>query len=116
MKTIPLAKAVKPKRIITDREVDRFIRFLVALVRRKRLKRMLGVERCAAWAGLTHKGWRMVEHRRRWPSARTLARMIVAVNLQIEEFATALAARKIRHLRRNGTRNNCSSRQALAAG
>jgi hypothetical protein len=43
-----------------------------------------------------------VEHLKRSPGARTLAAMMVAVNLTALDIAEALNRRKIRHLRRIG--------------
>lgn len=99
MKARSLAQAAKPKRIISVREVDRCIRFEVALVKWKRLKSHHSVEKCAAWVGLSAKGWRKVEHRRSIPNGRTRLLMIVAVNLTLAEIVMAMQRRKIRHLR-----------------
>ena len=100
MKRQPTANVAPPRRIITAREVDRFIRFEVALIKQKRKKMGLGVEKCAGWVGLTPRGWRKVEHRRTSPTSKTLVRMKVAVNLTFEEVRAALEGRKMQHLRR----------------
>ena len=91
--------AVRPKRIIEDREEDRFIRFEVALIKWKRKQRNLSVERCAGWVGLTPRGWRKVEHRRSSPSGKTRVRMMLAVNLTLADIVVAMQRRKIPHLR-----------------
>lgn len=95
--------------IVTDREVRRFARALVGLVRWKRRRHRLSMETCAAWAGLALRTWRNVERRREYPNTLTLIRMMIAVNLTLAEGLTILEARKIKHLRRVEVRKNSAS-------
>ncbi len=95
----PPPPAAPPRRIISEREVQRFIRFEVALIKCKRRQRKLSVEKCAGWVGLTPRGWRKVEHRKSSPTERTLVLMMVAVNLTLAEIVVAMQRRKTKHLR-----------------
>lgn len=104
-------KRKKPDLIISDREVNRYARAEVALVRWKRLKRKWSVESCAEPVGVSPKTWRNVEHGRHYPNERTLIRMRVGVNLTPEEILETLMRRKIKHLRRIEARKNSSNRQ-----
>ena len=94
---------------MSDREVRRFVRVLVALVRWKRRRQGLSMEVCARWAGLALRTWRNGEHGRGCPNAGTLTRMMVAINLTPEEVFTLLEGRKIKHLRRVEVRKNFAS-------
>ena len=98
MKARSLAQAAKPQRIISDKDVNRCIRFEVALVKWKRKKQDLSVEKCAKWVGLTPRGWRKVEHRKNSPTGKTMVRMMAAVNLTLAEIVMAIHRRKIRQL------------------
>ncbi len=109
MKAKGAVKLGKSGAIVSEREVRRFARAVVALVRWKRLKRRLPMEACAGWAGLLLRGWRNAERGRTAPNLRTLARMLVAVNLTLEDVLAILEARKIKHLRRISGRNNYAS-------
>ena len=101
--------------IVSGREVRRFVRAQVAVVRLKRRRQGLSIEVCASWAGLSPRTWRNVEHGRVSPNSLTLARMWVAVNLSLEEMLTVLQARKIQHLRRIGVRKKIASGGATGA-
>ena len=93
----------KPVPVITDREVNRFIRAAVALIRRGRVKVHLTVEDVAPLAGLSPHGWRNIERGKRKPLLATLVRMIVGLNLSILDGILTLQGRKIQHLRRIGS-------------
>ena len=95
--------------IVSAREIRRYVRAQVALVRWKRLRRGLPMEVCAQWAGVSLRGWRDTEHARHSPNSTTLTRMMVAVNLTLEEALALLQARKIKHLRRVAERKNFAS-------
>lgn len=106
---------VKVELIISAKEVDRYIRFKVALVRWRRRSLHLSVELCAGCVGLSPKGWYRVEHGQRSPTEKTMVRMQAAVNLTDGDVQAAADRRKIKHLRRIGARNNCSNFQAPGA-
>lgn len=98
--------------IVSEREVRRFVRAQVAVVRWKRVKHRWAFKKCARWAGISPRSWWNAEHGRGCVNSATLARMMVAVNLTVEEVLALLEARKIRHLRRVEVRKNFATIRA----
>jgi hypothetical protein len=98
VKADPRAQAAKPERIISDKEVNRGVRFEVALIKWKRKKLKRSVEKCAESVGISPKGWRKVEHRKTSPTAKNRLRMMVAVEMTLADIIFAMQRRKTGHL------------------